>query len=448
MRKPGRNDPCHCGSGKKYKKCHLESDRLLPWGGRPPQASRASNRPSPAPSPPPAPLDFKTLPDRLRRFAKEGPAKDREKFAELLATMEPILRYFSRQEDVEAAVQALEAHRAAFDELVQDEERYSALVRDVFSEECFAPFRFTASEIQRAFDHVGHPSLILPDDRAVQILRAAILHLADQERRNVLSLGLMSQLPDFVGAGRHLEGWLVQSLAADTADRTEEPNAFLFQMFSFGYDAWVAQKQGKGEAFLRELGIDVDQLRGMKPDDIDSWIQSHSSDPANAGVLEAFFNENPGLREESVADLEAMERKSAELLEREDGHCLLLSNEEVEPWMARFNEDLVRSGFSPPTPDKALSEEEVRQMFEKLMLPIMREMAEGIFTRDRILQLVARLKEFRNDRFAAEDHQTAQLAMGAIRYLEREDSPGLNTFLLALCWRSLHAAINACFPDD
>jgi hypothetical protein len=24
--KPGRNDPCWCGSGKKYKKCHLESD--------------------------------------------------------------------------------------------------------------------------------------------------------------------------------------------------------------------------------------------------------------------------------------------------------------------------------------------------------------------------------------------------------------------------------------
>lgn len=25
-RPSGRNDPCHCGSGKKYKKCHLESD--------------------------------------------------------------------------------------------------------------------------------------------------------------------------------------------------------------------------------------------------------------------------------------------------------------------------------------------------------------------------------------------------------------------------------------
>ncbi len=25
--KLGRNDPCWCGSGKKYKKCHYESDR-------------------------------------------------------------------------------------------------------------------------------------------------------------------------------------------------------------------------------------------------------------------------------------------------------------------------------------------------------------------------------------------------------------------------------------
>ncbi len=24
--KPGRNEPCHCGSGKKYKKCHEAAD--------------------------------------------------------------------------------------------------------------------------------------------------------------------------------------------------------------------------------------------------------------------------------------------------------------------------------------------------------------------------------------------------------------------------------------
>jgi hypothetical protein len=24
---PGRNDPCHCGSEKKYKRCHLDADQ-------------------------------------------------------------------------------------------------------------------------------------------------------------------------------------------------------------------------------------------------------------------------------------------------------------------------------------------------------------------------------------------------------------------------------------
>ncbi|RMG90604.1 MAG: hypothetical protein D6706_19205 [Chloroflexi bacterium] len=27
MQKPGRNDPCYCGSGKKYKQCHLQADQ-------------------------------------------------------------------------------------------------------------------------------------------------------------------------------------------------------------------------------------------------------------------------------------------------------------------------------------------------------------------------------------------------------------------------------------
>lgn len=29
MTKPGRNDPCYCGSGKKYKKCHMAADRAV-----------------------------------------------------------------------------------------------------------------------------------------------------------------------------------------------------------------------------------------------------------------------------------------------------------------------------------------------------------------------------------------------------------------------------------
>ena len=32
--KLGRNDPCWCGSGKKYKHCHMRQDKTEGGGGR------------------------------------------------------------------------------------------------------------------------------------------------------------------------------------------------------------------------------------------------------------------------------------------------------------------------------------------------------------------------------------------------------------------------------
>ena len=41
----GRNDPCPCGSGKKYKVCHMRSDQS--GSGAPPAAQKASAGPAP-----------------------------------------------------------------------------------------------------------------------------------------------------------------------------------------------------------------------------------------------------------------------------------------------------------------------------------------------------------------------------------------------------------------
>jgi hypothetical protein len=40
--KPGRNDPCHCGSGAKYKKCHLEQDEAARASAASAQAAAAA----------------------------------------------------------------------------------------------------------------------------------------------------------------------------------------------------------------------------------------------------------------------------------------------------------------------------------------------------------------------------------------------------------------------
>ena len=42
---PGRNDPCHCGSGKKYKQCHLAADEAKERAAR---AKAEAEAPAPA----------------------------------------------------------------------------------------------------------------------------------------------------------------------------------------------------------------------------------------------------------------------------------------------------------------------------------------------------------------------------------------------------------------
>jgi hypothetical protein len=47
-RQLGRNDPCHCGSGRKYKQCCLEKDEA---------AARAAREAAIAEAPPPEPVE-------------------------------------------------------------------------------------------------------------------------------------------------------------------------------------------------------------------------------------------------------------------------------------------------------------------------------------------------------------------------------------------------------
>jgi hypothetical protein len=52
----GRNDPCHCGSGRKYKQCHLEKDEAARREGRvqeaAPEAAPAAEPSKATPAPP------------------------------------------------------------------------------------------------------------------------------------------------------------------------------------------------------------------------------------------------------------------------------------------------------------------------------------------------------------------------------------------------------------
>ena len=216
-KKLGRNERCHCGSGKKYKHCHLNADR---------RSISTLHRPRTGSESPRASMEIEQLPNLLEKLSKNGPAKDRAEFADLAAKAKPLLTYLQREEEIEAATMALEAHRTEFKRLWKDEEAYLARTHALFAEECFAPLRFTAADIKRAFDVVGYPATAFMNEEAGKTLRAAILFLADKERRASLAMELYSHLPDFVAAGCYLDGWLIQSCAHATGEFADESNAF------------------------------------------------------------------------------------------------------------------------------------------------------------------------------------------------------------------------------
>ena len=203
---------------------------------------------------------------------KSSSREDRAAFEELLAKTQPILDYMEREPAIEAACQAIEAHRADFDKLVDDEKAYLERTQALFAEERFVPLRFTADEVHRAFDKVGHPTPGSSSDRFVEIVRKAILHLADKERRSGSAMSMLMHLPDYVAADRPLDAWIIQHCAYLTGDEPDESNPFLFQMFSYGYDGWMTQQCGREAAMLRQVGMDLSRLEGMSMEEIDAWL--------------------------------------------------------------------------------------------------------------------------------------------------------------------------------
>jgi hypothetical protein len=433
-KKIGRNARCPCGSGKKYKHCHLTLDQQ--GGGAAAQAPRPAEPSSGS-------AQIAELPGLLKELSRTGPASDRAEFAKRLAEAGPMAACLEHEGEIEAASTVLEAHRAEFEKLLADEQAYMERAGKLFAEECFAPLRLGTADIQRAFDQVGHPATAATDDRLMTTMRAAILHLADKNRRNQWSLNLLLHLPAFVAAGRHLDAWIIQFCSDQTVEFDQECNAFLFAMFLQGYDAWLGEKRAKVQGVLRQLGLPPDRLAGMGPEEIEGWIRSQHADPAHAAKMKAFLEAHPDLHSEAIANLQVMERESVRLLERPDAAFVLLSRTEFEPWLQRLNERLAEREPLPSQPDGPKPPAIASKMFDEVVVPVLREMGRSIFTPARLGQLLGQLREYRNQQFATGNKDMTACATGAITSLEGMDDPGHSYFLLALCLNSLSPANRA-----
>jgi hypothetical protein len=220
-------------------------------------------------------------------------------------------------------------------------------------------------------------------------------------------------------------------------------------MFAHGYDAWQQIERAREEKVLREAGLDIEQFRGMKADELEAWVQTHSADPKLRARMEAVLENNPDFKRQATDNLRKMEMDSDYLFEREDFRELHLTRQDIEPLIPPIDRQL--EAWRNQHPEIDLSGEpnpNAADALKEFTFKMISDMAHSLFTQERIKDLIARLKKYRNDRFEAEDHRAANAALGAIVSLEREDSPKDNRFLLGLCFFSLKSMAVTSHSDS
>ena len=201
--------------------------------------------------------------DRIRYLAGQSmphlPDDETQELQERLEKAEEIAAYNAMSDEIEAAAHILEAHYAEFEKLMSDSATAMDQALRVFSEERFASMRCTPEDIHRAFEAVGYPSQFPREggEKDMETLFAATQYLVDDmERRFDLARQLLMTLPEYVAAGRYLDGWLIQYSAYRMTEVPDESNPFLFAMFNLAFEEWAHRVEEQRESLMRELGLD------------------------------------------------------------------------------------------------------------------------------------------------------------------------------------------------
>ena len=440
--KVGRNDPCPCGSGKKYKHCCLRQGhiRRQAAGAQTGQARLWQGE------------QFETRLAQVKSLARmlmsHVPSEKAQELEHILEKADELEVYRARRAEIDAAAEVLEGQRAEFQAMLRNREEAVERAQRLFAEQRFAPLRFTADDVYHAFEAVGYPHRYRWDTEGDQeLIDAAILHLADEELRDRLTRQLMMSLPEYVAAGRYLDAWLIQYFAYQTFEMPERINAFLFEMFHHGFVEWAKRVDGEQEMMLREMGFDPDQIRhsGMSLEELEAQLRARVADPEGKARIEAFFARHAMARGQAEAEAWDLERNSSFLLEREDADPLYLSAEEIQPWIGplldRFQPLKARALKAAERGN--LHDAQLAKEMGNVMFGISKEMAVALFTPERVAQLEDVLKAYRNKLVQAKESDAVAHAHGALLALDHIRDPAQNPFLLSVCFVSLRAALQA-----
>jgi len=222
MTLPGRNDPCHCGSGKKYKNCHLAPDREAA-GGRA-EAERARQARLEALGHP-ADAEMRDLYQGLTgRALPAGPIPDQARAS--------IVDTWRQRRLNEQGLAKLDRERKKWEKHFGGQpDAFDAVAMELGRDPFFDRFVLTNANRRKVRLKLGIPPRDDPAKLRAYAAEAVALTL-DEADRTGFKDALLSRVPDLVDAGRMKEAYVVAVCAERATDPAAPISIFLVDVIT------------------------------------------------------------------------------------------------------------------------------------------------------------------------------------------------------------------------
>jgi len=379
-----------------------------------------------------------TSPEYWEALERAIPKNMRSGFEPLARQAKALVEYETRQDAIDAACDELERYREEYTRLADDFDACQAQSAALFSEPAFSSFRLTADDLQRAFEAVGYLPPDWQADALPDAIKKVIDHLVDPPRRKEIVSRLFCLLPDYVKQGRIMEAWIVRHNAFVLMDTPEKScGSFLVQMFLHGMRDWQARRDRERDELFERLGIDPEAIRNRDFADV---LDQLTLDPAKEAEIAHFLQKHPEFGAMSDAAHRRNESLAQHLLQREDAIPLLLSFEEIRPWLDTLGERLDKTGgLKKAVLDNAMPRKKDRERLVNILYEMGCEMAEALFDGSRLQQLAEAVRRFRRG-LDPSDHEGQVGADFLLVAVTSACPPGESHLLAILCATSIMRA--------
>ena len=394
MSKIGRNDPCPCGSGLKYKKCCLAKDAK-----------------------------------EERQRSAERAQENAERAGKLRQKMEEL---HERVPEIASAQDVLGQRWRQFARLARDPEGLWLRLRTLLSEPPFDPIRFRDDELERVFAELGAPPVEATEDESAEYMARVTRRLVDKDRRFGIASHLLCLLPEYVEDGRYEDAWIIDRCAEEIMEPDRKGHELMLGCLLLEAIArWEEEREQERLAMLASMGLGP---ADATPERIREIMDA---DDARFAAGERYINEHPGLKTQIAADNEHGVRAAFELIRSDAGRPLLLGRDELAPWVEPMLE-AVRAATEGTGDIRARRKSKTRaDAIVGGMYDVASQAAAVIFTKERLRRLLRDVEAMRAG-LDPSDRATAAGLDGLAIFARAVADPGENHVLVVLClWSAM-----------